>query len=77
MVVGWRMSFFAKVPPEKNFDKSKGHWHRIDQTVEWFYVTVWCQSFCDIKRVLLPGGLKMLQWRQEGPKFAAEFGISL
>ncbi len=50
VVVGWCMSFFAEVPPE-TFDKSKGHWHRIDQTVEWFYVTVWCQSFCDSVRV--------------------------
>ncbi len=41
VVVGWCMSFFfAEMPPE-NFDKSKGHWHKIDQTVEWFYGTVW------------------------------------
>ncbi len=76
VVVGWCMSFFAEVPPE-NFDKSKGHWHRINQTVEWFYGTVWCQSFCDIERVLSPGGVKMLHQGQGGPKFAAGFGLSL
>ncbi len=35
----------------------------------------WASCY-DIERVLLPVGLKMLQQRQEGPNFAAEFGVS-
>ncbi len=39
VVVGWCMSFFAEVSPE-NIDKLKVPWHRIDQTVKWFFGTV-------------------------------------
>lgn len=55
------MSFFAAAQPG-NFVRSKECWHRIDQTVWWFYQTVWCQNLCYLRT---PGSVGLLNGRED------------